>query len=255
MKLFYLIASMVSLSIQALQLTQQEIARVGRIIWQNECKQKKENLVLWNAHEEFPSLGIGHFIWHTKPNDVPFTQQFPELILFLKKNNIQVPLWMASPYAPWPDRKAFLSDRNSNRTHELLKILSETIDLQSKFIVHRFETQSMPKMLQMVSVTERNSINKQLQRLYDTPGGAFAVIDYVNFKGDGTHPQERYNKMGWGLLQVLLSMKEIGSPLQDFVTSAQEQLKQRVQNSPKERNEQRFLQGWNNRIKSYLSVK
>ena len=29
------------------------------------------------------------------------------------------------------------------------------------------------------------------------------MIDYVNFKGDGLKPTERYKGEGWGLLQVL----------------------------------------------------
>lgn len=246
---------MVSLSIQALQLTQQEIKRVGMLIFQNECTQKLENLVFWNPNEEFPSLGIGHFIWHTKSQKVPFEQQFPDLISYFKKQNVKVPFWMSRKYAPWENRQAFLADRNSKRMQELQKLLESTIDLQAQFIVDRFQTKSLPAIFQLSNTKEQHIIKKQLQRLYATPGGIYAVIDYVDFKGDGTNAAERYNNQGWGLLQVLLTMKETDSALQDFVNSAQELLKTRVQNAPKERKEQeqRFLPGWLNRVKAYLN--
>ncbi len=245
----------IAISINALQLSQTQVQQIGQMIWNNESKKNVDKLIFWNSGEEFPSLGIGYFIWHTKSEKVPFAQQFPDLISYLKKQNIKVPLWMSKKYAPWANRQAFLADRNSKRMQELQKLLESTIDLQAQFIVHRFQTQSLPAIFQLSNTKEQQIIKKQLQRLYDTPGGVYAVIDYVDFKGDGTNPQERYNNNGWGLLQVLLSMKDTGSPLQDCVTSAQEKLKQRVQNSPKERNEQKFLLGWNNRVKNYLSVK
>lgn len=253
-KIFWIILS-ITASNQAISLSQAEIQRIGQAIWNNECKRDVNKLISWNPGEEFPSLGIGYFIWHTKSEKVPFAQQFPELISYLKKHHVKVPFWASMKYAPWENREAFLADRDSKRMKELQKLLESTIDLQAQFIVHRFQTQSLPAMLELSNPKEQQIIKKQLQRLYATPGGTYAVIDYVDFKGDGTSSQERYNNVGWGLLQVLLNMKESHVALQDFVTSAQELLKIRVENSPKERNEQKFLLGWHNRVKSYLTVK
>ena len=36
-----------------------------------------------------------------------------------------------------------------------------------------------------------------------TSRGTFALVDYVNFKGEGTKETERYRNEGWELLQVL----------------------------------------------------
>ena len=86
------------------------------------------------------------------------------------------------------------------------------------------------------------------------PYGLYALIDYVNFKGEGTSSLERYNDQGWGLLQVLENMPQ-GSKtdsLQQFVNSAQQILTRRVDNAPAARNEARWLQGWSNRLKTYL---
>ena len=41
-----------------------------------------------------------------------------------------------------------------------------------------------------------------------TPAGVYALVDYVNFKGEGTAPAERYHGEGWGLLQVLDAMAD-----------------------------------------------
>ena len=239
---------------QAFQLSEQEIKRVGATIWKNECGLKKENLIFWNVNEEFPSLGIGHFIWHTTLSQSNNTQQFPELMSYLKMHKVPISHWMCQRYAPWKNREQFLSDCDSIRMKELLKILANTIDLQAQFIVDRFQKNSLLSMPKLLANAEQKHLNKQLDRLSNVPGGYVALIDYANFKGDGTNPREQYKNQGWGLMQVLLHMKEMANPLQDFVTSAQEILASRVANSPQEKNEQRWLLGWNNRLKSYLNV-
>jgi hypothetical protein len=47
-------------------LTQEQAQTIGRQIWKNECGGTQEGLTSWNKGEEFPSLGIGHFIWYPK---------------------------------------------------------------------------------------------------------------------------------------------------------------------------------------------
>jgi hypothetical protein len=84
------------------------------------------------------------------------------------------------------------------------------------------------------------------------PMGLYALIDYVHFKGTGLAQAERYNNTGWGLLQVLETMDETRPPLQAFVASARINLENRVHNAPAERNESRWLQGWMNRLDTYL---
>ena len=45
------------------QLTSHEIKWLGEQIYSNECNANFECLTSWNSGEDFPSLGIGHFIW------------------------------------------------------------------------------------------------------------------------------------------------------------------------------------------------
>jgi hypothetical protein len=76
------------------------------------------------------------------------------------------------------------------------------------------------------------------------------LVDYVNFKGEGTLPSERYKGQGWGLLQVLEEMGD-RPPLLEFRRAADTVLTRRVKNSPPGRGESRWLPGWKNRIRTY----
>ena len=80
------------------------------------------------------------------------------------------------------------------------------------------------------------------------------MIDYVNFKGDGSLTTERYNGVGWGLLQVLAGMRDAaaGPPAAiEFAASAKRVLTRRIATSPPTRGEQRWLAGWHNRCDTY----
>ncbi len=86
-----------------------------------------------------------------------------------------------------------------------------------------------------------------------SPYGLYALIDYVNFKGEGVSPNEQYDGQGWGLLQVLAGMPDASENiLEDFVNSAKTVLQNRINNAPKQRNEEQWLQGWFNRLDTYL---
>ena len=54
------------------QLSEAEKEWLGRNIFKNECDSNFECLTTWNKGEEFPSLGIGHFIWSHADQDAPF---------------------------------------------------------------------------------------------------------------------------------------------------------------------------------------
>ena len=65
--------------------------------------------------------------------------------------------------------------------------------------------------------------------------GLYVLLDYINFKGEGTSETEAYQGQGWGLLQVLQAMPKVSSDqeiIADFVAAAKKVLEQRVKNSP-----------------------
>jgi hypothetical protein len=108
----------------------------------------------------------------------------------------------------------------------------------------------LPKMLQAAQPAEREKILRNFYHVAAEPLGPYALVDYVNFKGEGTLESERYKGEGWGLLQVLEAMRE-GPALVEFQRAAESVLSRRVKNSPPGRGESRWLPGWKNRIRTY----
>ena len=108
-------------------------------------------------------------------------------------------------------------------------------------------------MLAEAAPADRTHVQQQFERLTKTPQGCYALIDYVNFKGEGVLHTERYQGQGWGLLQVLEAMhdnSDSGAP-DEFARAAKVVLTRRVQNSPPDRHESRWLTGWLRRVNSY----
>ena len=65
------------------QLTSHELKWLGEQIYSNECNANFECLTSWNSGEDFPSLGIGHFIWFRADQQSTFEETFPQLIEFM----------------------------------------------------------------------------------------------------------------------------------------------------------------------------
>jgi hypothetical protein len=95
-------------------------------------------------------------------------------------------------------------------------------------------------------------VKANFERLASTGKGTYALIDYVNFKGEGTKSTERYKGEGWGLMQVLTEMRpDASDAAAEFSRSAAAVLERRVKNSPPERGEARWLAGWKSRVRGY----
>jgi hypothetical protein len=157
-----------------------------------------------------------------------------------------MPKWSKGP-CPWTSKAAFEADKGGARQKELRAILSKTVSFQTAFILNRLKG-ALPKMLAATKASKKVKAN--FDGLSATPEGAFCLIDYVNFKGEGTAKAERYNGQGWGLLQVLENMAT-ASP-SAFASASKAALSRRVQNAPAARKEQRWLAGWHNRCDGYL---
>jgi hypothetical protein len=247
---FLAVIFLLALSVGASALSDAELESIGRRVWQNECAGSRDGLTSWNAGENFGSFGIGHFIWYPRGVDGPFDESFPKLMKFFETNGRNVPEWMRGD-CPWATRAAFQADFRSARMNELRDLLAATIRLQSRFLAQRMR-EALPKMLDAAPAAQRANIRAQFDRLAATGAGTFALIDYVNFKGEGTKATERYKGEGWGLLQVLAGMSGSGGgATKEFAASAARVLTRRVENSPPDRNEARWLPGWKNRVRAY----
>lgn len=255
----FIIALLVSsCSTKCISVSDEELEVIGQLIFINEGAGKVENLTTWNEGEEFASLGIGHFIWYPQGKQYRFYEIFPVVYEFIKSNGGEPPKWMEelpSFDLPWDSREEFYADFEGSRMVSLREFLLETIPEQSLFMAERLEA-SLPKILEAAQPELREHIKTQFYRVANSPMGMYVLIDYVNFKGEGTLESERYNGQGWGLLQILAGMQgtEMGMPaLEEFAAGAERVLLRRVRNSPPERGEERWIPGWKNRIKTYTS--
>lgn len=232
-------------------------AAIGRQIWHNEAAGRPDWLVHWLPGEDHLSLGIGHFIWYPAGKRGPFVESFPALLGFMEQRGVALPGWLApGEPCPWPDRRRYLAAADDPRIAELRALLARTADHQLAFITWRLRA-ALQAMLAAATPDARAVLIRQIERLagpgpVPDPTGLYPLIDYVNFKGEGTDPNERYDGVGWGLLQVLQAMpRHPGSGTEAFAAAATEVLQRRVERAPVGRDERRWLAGWLRRVVTY----
>lgn len=235
---------------------EEQLAWLGQQIFRNECNSEPACLTAWNEGEDFPSLGIGHFIWYREGQQEMFTESFPQLLSYMQARGVHVPDWISAAdfEQPWATREQFLAAKDEARMTELRTFLAAHVDLQTAFIVSRFGV-ALERLFEGLPQAEQQELRSRFDAvaLADSPYGLYALIDYVHFKGDGSNPAERYQGQGWGLRQVLQGMPvNMSAPLDEFVLSARNVLARRVANAPPERGEERWLSGWNKRLATYL---
>lgn len=238
------------------QFNREQMEWLGDRVFANECNREFACLTTWNEGEDFPSLGIGHFIWYQSGQSERFEETFPSLLAFYRQQGYELPTWIAaleSPDAPWQSREQFIADRDSPRMLELRKFLAATTEVQVMFIVNRLH-ESTTTLFSHVNQAQRNAVRESFYAIANeqVPFGMYALLDYVHFKGTGIAAGERYRGEGWGLLHVLEELQGYEANLENFVAAASRTLERRVRNAPSERNEQRWLAGWNNRLRTYL---
>jgi hypothetical protein len=236
-------------------LSQAQKKKIGQKIWKNECGGTVDGLTTWNKGEEFPSMGIGHFIWYPKGFNGRWTESFPDFIRFAQASGRKdIPQWVLNTLdCPWNTKAEFQAAFRGPGLTSLRKFLVNSVTLQTEFIIKKSQA-ALPKMLKAAPASDRQRIQTNYNLVATTTNGTYALIDYVNFKGEGINPRERYNGQGWGLLQVLSNMRA-STGGQDsaraFANSAKRTLDQRIANSPAERGEKRWRAGWHNRCETY----
>lgn len=243
----------VSSGLASAQLSLGQKATIGKKIWQNECGGTVDGLTTWNAGEEFPSLGIGHFIWYPKGFKGGFYETWPAFVTFAKQQGANPPAIASAPHSPWNSKAQFQADFRGANLSALRKWLAGNVNLQTDYIISRSKA-ALGKILSAAPASERKRIEANYHKVASTPQGTYALIDYVNFKGEGTNPGERYNGRGWGLMQVLGEMQDapVGpAAAKEFAAAAKRCLNRRIANAPPARGEARWRAGWLNRCDTY----
>ncbi len=218
---------------------------LGKRIWQNECAGTVRGLVSWNVGEDFPSLGIGHFIWYPAGVQAPFAESMPNFVRFARQRGIKVPRYFDGP-APWA-HKSIYEQSGQALANQMRQWLAANLDIQARFLVARAGA-ALGKM--QAASRKAPIVRQRFIELSRSTQGLYCLVDYVNFKGEGIKASERYAGQGWGLLQVLEEMQGATSTA-EFSRAAAAVLSRRVRNAPPARGEQRWLAGWLNRCKSY----
>ena len=220
----------------SLALTSAQLDWVGQQIFRNECAGRFQCLVHWNVE--------GRFV-----------ESFPALMEYMEQRQVNIPEWLLAlePFdAPWSEKAEFVAVEDSPRLAELREFLAGTQGIQAEFIFRRAR-QSLGKIIESAPDDRKSEVANRVKALSQTPGGVYAIIDYVNFKGEGLSPTERYNDQGWGLLQVLLEMS--GSPdrsaLEQLREAAATVLTRRAENAKDPIERERWLPGWLKRLETY----
>lgn len=246
--------------LNSVELPLSELQWVGDKVYQNECASDPKYLSYWGKGEEFPSFGIGHFIWYVDSKEGPYQQTFPQMVAFVSRHS-SPPKWLneLKPfYSPWKNKTQFDQAWSSSKMMELRQWLLRTKAWQAEFIVQQF-TQRFHDAMQPLSVNDSEYYQLLTLRLLQFKQGRFALIDYANFKGIG-NDKEQYQGQQWGLLSVLKTMDISKDQLNSltekqlmntFKKAAKSRLLLRTQLAPKQRDEQRWLAGWYKRIERY----
>lgn len=243
-----------------LSISTRNAEKVGRQVWLNESGGSIDGLTAWNDAEDFPSLGIGHWIWFKAGGHPMFEESFPKLIDYMRGRGARPPAWLDRrpvPPCPWPSKTEFMRQFRGPHLSELRKYLADTIPLQTEYLVKRAEA-AIPRMLDTLpDPKERRALLSSLDRTVRASPDLYPLIDYVNFKGEGISPRETTfdpvtgRNEGWGLKHLLLEMRPSpdGLPvLEEFSRSARYVLDRRIRNHPPS---QRWRIGWHKRCDTY----
>lgn len=237
--------------------SQEELDFIGDLIFFNETSRNEKFLVWWNDGENFASLGIGHAIWFREGQDPGYEEGLPLLVAFYRQKNIKLPrILEENKHCPWQSKAEQDAARSSEDFINLTQFFIDTKDIQTEFMLQR----CLASLEKIKAISESPlHIEKQFQRMANSEGGFYPLIDYVNFKGEGIKDTETKRGLGWGLKQVLEGMKgeETGpSALTDFSVNASFMLSRLIVNSCSEGSEKcstlnRWHKGWLRRCLSY----
>lgn len=160
-------------------------------------------------------LGIAQNLWLPEGSNSIFQTEWPTVAQRLQELGCKIKPWMLEG-CPWSSQEAFDTDFNSKkmvwlRTHLSKKklVLAQAFCIAER--LQRAMDPSSPDSL-LTGLTEEQST--LVQKNFDlvvhcfNPSGIYALIDYVNFKGEGRlDGSEKFVGVSCGLLQVSLNIQ------------------------------------------------
>ncbi len=232
--------------------------------FENESGGHGKNIMQWNRGEGFLSLGLGHFLW--APSDRAarrFGESFKQFVVYYQQQPEPKPPLPASClpglHCPFANKAEFERERDSAmgvRAREIRDFLEQTRLYQARFMRDRL-VKATDLILSHLKPEVSDRVRKAIFYLSNDDASLFAMMDYVNFKGEGIGNGKISPVSGWGLSQVLQCLvskagakitADTMTPLA-FADAADETLKKR-----KDVNKTTHL-GWTRRIRdTYLNA-
>lgn len=191
-----------------------EIARVTANLLNNETGCKAGNMMEWDskAGEFFPSIGLPHVVGFPVGARKVVDESFPRFWQYLQQNYKGTTRWpdlkLVGESVPWKTKKEFETDPVVKDLNRFL-LDPDVMELQGQFAVQR-ATSSIGAILAANSLDPNPRVRtgelcSRFKNLLKTPQGLQAIVDYVNWKGEGIHYSEQTDTkhIRWGLKQVL----------------------------------------------------
>lgn len=250
----------------AKNLSDAQMLDIGDRIWQNQSGGSTNGITTWvqEGPYQYAEIGINQALWYDADNPAPFREDWPDMALYLKKHGFPIQDWMLSA-CPWSNATDFAAAFDGDQLTLLRTMLStdDAVVAQTRFIAKRLD-QSLPTMMALLPSDQATQLQNNFDLIAQQPLGFYALIDYVNFKGEGTCPTEQVNGQGWGLLQVLQEMQLLhdqnqgtpgynATPMEEFVAAAKTILQRRIDNSDPSLDLSQYWDGWCARLDTYLA--
>lgn len=156
-----------NLPARASDLSETQLQWIAQQIFQNECNRDVACLTSWNSGEDFPSLGLGHFIWYQPGQAEIYTETFPGLLQFYHSQGVETPTWITAlpgPDSPWQNRAQFYQEFDQPRLAGLRQFLLATLPTQTRFILAR-QLAALPAILAQAPAGQRQALAALFQQV------------------------------------------------------------------------------------------
>ena len=202
----------------AFELTNEEKQKLGRAIARRELG--AQGLIDWSGSEDFASLGVMHATWGSEKT-IKHQNGFIKFLKYAVSRGATLPEFLKDNQEnPWQSRGSFFYAKYSRdpRMVDLQQFLEMTKPLQIDFTIDR-AAEACNKILADGNYDANDAA--KLSELSKDVKGVFAIIDYVNFKGEGNIA----DPSNWGLANVLHEMDVAGgNEIDRFIAAAQKTL-------------------------------
>lgn len=194
-------------------------------------------------------VSMGGSIWYGEKTQLNYTEDWPTIAQALQDAGVTLPQW-ALGACPWSNQEEVIAaNQEGSPYYNDIQALNTTLstdpkaldvlfrfgkwkrfltalDPNSDFSDHYIFTDATPGDAQLLA--DRFNAIGAVHDAAGHPIGLYALMDYCNWKGEGTSVTEIHNTQHWGLQSVLrnMSAEEINSDgaLQAFVDSARRTL-------------------------------